>query len=245
MTADAVWEIIWQGAWPEHVDDDPDERDAFYDSLLRTYIQKDIYASGIRRVEDFDRFLAILATRIGQEFSIGEVQKQAGIAAETARSWLNLAEATRVVFLLPPFFENVGKTLIKKPKLYFTDTGFAAWLCRSPSPSALRHAYNAGVFFENFVVMEIVKSWKHNGRRPLFYFYRDTQKNEIDLLIREGETYFPIEIKMTDSPQRRMLDNFGVLKGNSIKRGPGALICTCSEPQYLASNVTALPIWNI
>ena len=150
-----------------------------------------------------------------------------------------------MIYLLPPFYENVGKTLIKKHKLYFTDTGFAAWLCKSPSPQALRKTYNAGAFFENFVVMEIVKSWKHNGKRPLFYFYRDAQRKEIDLLIREGETYYPIEIKTTDSPQRRMLDNFGVLKGETIKRGPGVLICTCPEAQFLASDVTAMPVWDL
>ncbi|WP_297610646.1 ATP-binding protein [uncultured Sutterella sp.] len=245
LTVEEIWNIIWQGSWPEHIHDEPEERDAFYDSLLRTYIEKDAFSSGVRRIEDFDRFLSILATRIGQEFAIGEVQKEAGIAAETARAWLNVAEATGVIYLLPPFYENVGKTLIKKHKLYFTDTGFAAWLCKSPSPQALRKTYNAGAFFENFVVMEIVKSWKHNGKRPLFYFYRDAQRKEIDLLIREGETYYPIEIKTTDSPQRRMLDNFGVLKGETIKRGPGVLICTCPEAQYLASDVTAMPVWDL
>ena len=245
LNPEEVWRIIWQGSWPEVSHDDPDQRDVFFDSLLRTYIEKDVLATGVRRITDFEKFLTVLANRIGQEFAIGEVQKQTGIAAETARDWLNLAVATGVVYLLPPFYENVGKTLIKKPKLYFTDTGLAAWLCRSPSPLALRSAYNAGSFFENFVVMEILKSWKHNGKTALFYFYRDTTKNEIDLLIREGETYYPIEIKSTDSPQRSMLDNFGVLKGHTIKRGPGALVCTCSETKYLTGDVIALPVWNL
>ena len=79
----------------------------------------------------------------------------------------------------------------------------------------------------------------------LFYFYRDTRQNEIDLLIREGDIYYPIEIKSTASPQRKMLDNFGVLKGDTIKRGPGALICTCDEPRYLTSDVVALPVWAL
>ena len=245
LTAEELWKIIWQGSWPEVVHDEPDQRDAFFDSLLRTYIEKDILATGVRRVEDFERFLSVLASRIGQEFAIGEIQKAVGVAAETARDWLNVAVATGVVYLLPPFYENVGKTLIKKSKLYFTDTGLAAWLCQSPSSSALKNAYNAGAFFENFVVMEIVKSWKHNGKKPLFYFYRDTRQNEIDLLIREGDIYYPIEIKSTASPQRKMLDNFGVLKGDTIKRGPGALICTCDEPRYLTSDVVALPVWAL
>lgn len=245
LTQEEIWQIIWQGSWPEVAQDDPDQRDAFFESLLRTFVEKDILAAGVRRILDFEKFITILAARIGQEFAIGEVQKEAGIAAETAREWLNVAVATGVVYMLPPFYENVGKTLIKKSKLYFTDTGFAAWLCQSPGPSALRQAYNAGAFFENFVVMEILKSWRHNGKKALFYFYRDTGKREIDLLIRESETYYPIEIKATDAPNRGMLDNFGVLKGNTVKRGPGALICTCSDARYLTSDVVAMPVWNI
>ncbi len=245
LNQEEIWRIIWQGSWPEVLHDEPDQRDAFFESLLRTFIEKDILATGIRRITDFEKFIMVLASRIGQEFAIGEVQKETGIAAETAREWLNVAVATGIVYLLPPFYENVGKRLIKKPKLYFTDTGLAAWLCQSPSPSALRAMYNAGSFFENFVVMEILKSWRHNGKKALFYFYRDTAKREIDLLIREGETYYPIEIKATDAPNRNMLDNFGVLKADTIKRGPGALVCTCPEARYLTSDVVALPVWDL
>lgn len=245
MTADALWKILWQGMWPDVLHDLPEDRDVFFEGLLRTYLERDVSPTGVRHLDEFEKFLGVLAGRIGQEFALGEVQKEVGIAAETAKDWLNIAVMTGVVYLLPPFYENVGKTLIKKPKLYFTDTGFAAWFTQSPSPEALRKTYNAGAFFENFVVMEIVKSWRHNGRKPLFYFYRDTLKNEIDLLIREGDMYYPIEIKMTESPQRKMLDNFAVLKGNTIKRGPGALICTCPQARYLTSDVVALPVWDI
>lgn len=245
VSAQDIWQMIWQGAWPELVADDADQRDMFFESLLRGYVERDVLATGIRRLADFEKFIAVLAGRIGQEFAIGQVQKQTGIAAETAREWLNIALATGLIYLLPPFFENIGKTLIKKPKLYFTDTGLAAWLTQSPSPQALRAAYNAGAFFENFVVMEIVKSWRHNGKKALFYYYRDTQRNEIDLLIRQGQTYYPIEIKATDTPQRSMLDNFAVLKGHTIQKGPGALICTCAQAHFLTSDVVAMPVWDL
>lgn len=245
MTQEDIWQIIWQGSWPEVSKETPEQRDAFFESLLRTDIEKDVLATGVRRITDFEKFITVLASRIGQEFAIGEVQKDTGIAAETARDWLNIAVSTGIVYLLAPFCEKVGKKLIKKPKLYFTDTGFAAWLCQSPSPQALRSMHNAGSFFENFVVMEILKSWRHNGRKALFYFYRDTSKKDIDLLIREGDTYYPIEIQSTDTPRRSMLDNFGVLKGDSFKRGPGALICTCAKAEYLTRDVVALPIWDI
>lgn len=188
--------------------------------------------------------MTVLASRIDREFIVGEVQQEAGVARETARDWLKVAVATGVVYLLPPFSEDVGKTIIKKPKLYFTDTGFAAWLCRSPSPEALRSTHNAEAFFENFVVMEILKSWRHNGKTAHFSFYRDTQRREIDLLIREGDVYHPIAIESTDTPNRSALKAFDVLQGH-VRRGPGALICTVPRARFLTSDVVALPVWDL
>lgn len=244
VTQDELWRIIWQGAWPEIARSDAKGRDDFFERFLRTLLDRDVFAAGVRRLPEFAKFLSVLAGRIGREFVVGEVQKDAGIARETARDWLDIAVATGVVYLLPAFCEDMGKQLIKKPKLYFTDTGFAAWLCRSPSPEALRNAYNAEAFFENFVVMEILKSWRHNGRTAHFSFYRDTQRREIDLLIREGDVYHPIAIESSDTPNRSTLKAFDVLQGH-VQRGPGALICTVPQARYLASDVVALPVWDL
>lgn len=244
VTQDELWRIIWQGAWPEVVQSDAKGRDGFFERFLQILLDRDVFAAGVRRLPEFAKFLSILAGRIGREFVVGEVQAEAGIARETARDWLDIAVATGVVYLLPAFCEDVGKTLIKKPKLYFTDTGFAAWLCRSPSPAALRSAHNAEAFFENFVVMEILKSWRHNGRTAHFYFYRDAQRREIDLLIRKDDVYHPIAIESSDTPNRSVLKAFDVLQGH-VRRGPGALVCTAPQARYLTSDVIALPVWDL
>lgn len=244
VTLDELWRIIWQGAWPEVVQSDAKGRDGFFERFLQILLDRDVFAAGVRRLPEFAKFLSILAGRIGREFVVGEVQAEAGIARETARDWLDIAVATGVVYLLPAFCEDVGKTLIKKPKLYFTDTGFAAWLCRSPSPAALRSAHNAEAFFENFVVMEILKSWRHNGRTAHFYFYRDAQRREIDLLIRKDDVYHPIAIESSDTPNRSVLKAFDVLQGH-VRRGPGALVCTAPQARYLTSDVIALPVWDL
>ena len=245
QTPEETWRTIWQGSWPEVIDDTPKNRNVFFQSLLQTYIERDVIQTGIRNLKDYRKFLTILASRIGQEFQLNAVAAEVGVAVQTAKQWLSVAESSGLVYLLPPFFENVGKTVIKRPKLFFTDTGFAAWLCNIPSAGALSRAYNCGSFFENFVIIELLKSWIHNGEQPHFYFYRDTRFNEIDLLIFDGVEYHPVEIKTTESPQAGMVKAFDNIKGSHVKRGSGALICLTKEPRYLTSDVIAHSIWDI
>lgn len=240
-----IWQIIWQGSWPEVINDTADNRDLFFNGLLQTYLERDVIQTGVNKLRDFQRFLAVLASRIGQEFQITKVASDVGVAIATAKDWLSIAESSGVIYLLQPFHENIGKTIIKKPKLYFTDTGLAAWLCHIPSAEALRNLYNSGAFFENFVIIELLKSWLHNGKRADFFFYRDAQNNEVDLLIREGTTYHPIEIKMTQHPESSMVKAFDLIKGGSFQRGPGALICLTKETRFLKPDVVAHSILDI
>ncbi len=246
LSADETWKIIWQGSWPEQISMDADERNWFFNGLMHSYLERDVHqTAGVAKLDEFRKFLGILATRIGQEFQIGKVASEAGIAVQTARDWLSTAEASGIIYLLPPFFENIGKVLIKKPKLYFADTGLAAWLADMTTPEALRTSYLNGSFFVNFVLMELRKSWLHNGKWPSFFFYRDSNFNEVDLLIKEGTTYHPVEIKMSEHPDDSMVKAFDCIKGGSFTRGPGAVICLTQERRYLKPDVIAHSIWDI
>lgn len=118
-------------------------------------------------------------------------------------------------------------------------------MCKIPSAETLSKVYNSGSFFEDFVVIELLKSWIHNGEEPHFYYYRDTRFNEIDLLIFDGTHYHSIETKTTESHQASMIKAFDCIKGNTIKRGSGALICMTAKQRYLASDVVAHSIWDI
>ena len=245
-SAEETWRIIWQGSWPEVIGMDADERDWFYNGLMHSYLERDVHlCAGVAKLEDFRRFLGVLVSRIGQEFQIGKAASETGIALQTARDWLSIAEASGIIYLLPPFSENIGKILIKKPKLYFADTGLAAWLADMTSPAALQSSYLNGAFFENFVIMELRKSWVHNGRRASFFFYRDSAFNEVDLLIKEGAEYFPVEIKMSEHPDASMAKAFRLIRGGSFTRGPGAVICLAKSPCFLTPDVTAHSIWDI
>ena len=246
MDTDETWKIIWQGSWPEVISMDADERNWFFNGLMHSYLERDVHqTAGVAKLEDFRKFLGILATRIGQEFQISKVASETGIALQTARDWLSTAEASGIIYLLPPFYENIGKVLVKKPKLYFSDTGLAAWLAEMTTPDALRNSYMNGAFFENFVIMELRKSWLHNGKRASFFFYRDSNFKEVDLLIKEGTQYFPIEIKMSENPDVSMIKAFDNIKGGSFTRGPGAVICLTQNPCYLRPAVVAHSIWDI
>ena len=245
QTPKEIWRTIWQGSWPEVIRATPKKRNLFFQGLLQAHIDRDVVRSGIRNLPGYQKFLTILASRIGRELQLNAVAAEAGVAVQTVKQWLSVAESSGIIYLLPPFSENVGKTVIKRPKLFLTDTGFAAWLCNIPSAEALSRAYNSGSFFENFVIIELLKSWVHNGEQPHFYFYRDTRFNEIDLLIFDGVEYHPVEIKMTESPQASMVKAFDNIKGSQVKRGAGALICLTKEPRYLTSDVIAHSIWDI
>lgn len=239
-----TWETIWQGAWQGISYDSPEGRDTFFNDLVRNRMAGDLIHAGIRHLEKFFSFLTVLASHVGQEFQLNAVAAESDISMPTAKLWLSVARSCGVIYLLEPFPEKIGRPIIKKPKLYFTDTGLAAWLCSIPSPEVLRLTKGES-FFENFVIIEILKSWLHNGRRPLFYHYRDSKFNEINLLIREGTQYHPISIKTTNNPDASMVKVFDNIKGSHFTRGSGALICLTEEPQFLTGDIVAHNIWDI
>ena len=121
--------MIWKGAYPDVIGMSESEHHEFFNHLLHTYIEHDVQHAGVSKLNEFLRFLEILATHIGQELQIGKIAAQANIATQTARQWLSIAEASGVIYLLPAFSETIGKVLIKKPKIYFSDTGLASWVC--------------------------------------------------------------------------------------------------------------------
>lgn len=240
-----IWSLIWQGAYPDVIGMSESERYEFFNHLLHTYIEHDIQHAGVSKINDFQRFLGILATHIGQELQIGKIAAEAGIATQTAREWLSIAEVSGVVYLLPAFYEDIGKVLIKKSKLYFNDTGLACWLCEMTSPQTLRESHLKERLFQNFVIMELRKSWIHNGKRADFYFYRDSNFKEIDLLIKNGNVYHPIAISTAETPEPSLIRTFNSINRGDVVMGPGSVICLTDEPHFIRSDVVAHSIFDI
>ena len=242
-----TWQIIWQGAWPRVIDLDSEMRAWFFDGLMQSYLERDIRTeAGIAKYIEFNRFLRAIASRTGQELRIGTLANEVGVSQNTIKSWLSVAVASGIVYLLPPYYANINKQLTKSPKIYFTDTGLAAYLCGIKSAEALMQYKDAGAFFETFVVMEIVKSWLHNGKRPDIFFYRDSKTGaEVDLLIRDNNVIYPVEVKSSMAPTKQAIKHFDALKSLPETIGRGAVICMTPNSYGVAENVSAHSIWAI
>ncbi|WP_297609785.1 DUF4143 domain-containing protein [uncultured Sutterella sp.] len=241
-----TWKIVFQGGFPEAQSLSGDDRKIFFDKLIDNVIEKDVpQLNSIEKRLAFRHFLRTLAVRSGQVLNCTALAQACGLTIRTTRTWLAIAEASGFIFMLPPFFENIGKRLVKSPKLYFIDTGLLCRLMGIRTPKEAAAHYNAGVIFETFVVMEIVKSWLHNGLTPDFYFYRDSDQNEIDLLIRCQNRFFPVEIKAAETPRISMLKSIRSFRKIKSGCGTAALISLVPEPVPLDANAVSHNIWAI
>lgn len=177
--------------WKEQLD--PVEALANY---LETYVERDIrQLINIRDLSLFQRFLTLSASRVGQLLNMNGLAADAGISHQTARNWMTLLEASFIVFRMPPFFTNIGKRLVKSPKLYFYDVGLAGHLLGLESELHVSRDPLRGNLFENMIVLEALKYRLHRGKRSNLSFYRDSNGNEVDLLVGLGPDFFPVEIK--------------------------------------------------
>lgn len=238
-----VFERIVRGSFPRFVRPEPPPLDAFYGSYLQTYVERDVRALlNITDLAAFRRFLRLAAARVGQLLNFSDLARDTGIAVSTAREWLHLLEATYQVYLLRPHFANLSKRQIKTPKLYFLDTGLLAYLTGWRSAEIASSGAMAGQLFECYVVSELLKSYRHRGREAPIWFFRTKEKQEVDVVIDEDGTLFPIEIKLTASPSRRDARSFRLLERPQAELGRGAVICLTREAFPLGANVEAVPI---
>ena len=217
----------------------------FYGAYVRTYIERDVRElSEIGDTVKFTRFMTAAAASTGQLINIASLARDVGISQPTAERWLSILVASNIVYLLKPYANNITKRAVKTPKLYFLDTGLAAYLTRWNTVDVLKNGAMAGAFFENFVISEIIKSYYNNGIiEPPLYFYRDKDMNEIDLLIEENGTLYPLEMKKHADPQKRDIRAFDLLdRIPGIRRGPGGVICLYDNLITLKDNDRVIPV---
>lgn len=188
--------FLYKGFYPRIYDHDMPPTQALAD-YYATYIERDLrQLIQVKDLSLFDRFVRLCAGRVGQLLNIGSLANDVGIAHTTAREWLTILEASFIVYLLPPYHTTTSKRLIKSPKLYFYDVGLATYLCGVEYETQLQTYPLRGNFFENMIVLEILKHRLHQGRDPNLCFYRDSTGNEVDVLYPVGpDQLVPIEIK--------------------------------------------------
>jgi len=193
-------EWMQRGGYPElHARGLDPER--FYSDYLATYLERDVRSVlGVRSLRDFDRFMRLCAARTGQLVSASSLASDLGVSPNTVKSWLSVLDASNVIHLLEPYFENLGKRLVKSPKLYFLDTGLCCYLLGTRTPRDLAGSPLLGAVFETHVLGQLVRHFANAGRRPELYFYRDHHGREVDFLIPVAGRFALIECKWSESP---------------------------------------------
>jgi len=211
-------DYILNGFFPRLYDQNIAPRD-YFPNYLQTYVERDArQLVNISDLDVFQSFLQLCAGRVGQLFNKTEVGNLAGVDQATVRRWLSILKTGFQVFTLSPHFRNFNKRIVKTPKLYFYDTGMACALLNIKSVEELQNHFARGALFENFIIVEIMKSFFNKGYRPNLYFWRDRSGHEIDLLVDEGDKIYPIEIKAATAVQPQFykgLSFFNTLSGNS------------------------------
>ena len=241
---------IHKGFFPELYETESDLHDwsDYYSSYFQTYIEKDI--KDVLNIKDeaaFIKFMRTVASLTGEMLNLSTIAEICAKDVKTVRAWLSVLESSGLVYLLEPYYNNFNKRLLKTPKLYFLDTGLACWLLGWNTPEQLTNGAMWGHIFESFVFAEILKSYYNDGVViPPLYYYRDKDKNEIDLLIVHGDTIYPVDIKAAGDPTKSMVKAFRCLSGiPGVKAGTGALLCLTKEQLPLTDTVWALPVQMI
>ena len=261
MDINQIYGRIFKGSMPRLYEMDNVDRNDYYESYLETYISRDI--KDLTQIADelaFLNFMGIVAARTATNVNYDTLANEAGISAPTAKQWLSVLVSGGLVALIPPYSNNALKRVIKAPRMYFLDTGLCAYITRWNSAEVLERGSMDGQFFETWVVSEIYKSYLHNGKRPPLYFYRDSNKKEIDLIIVQNGTVNPIEIKKSSAP-KDATRNFSVLapiqeepNGEDIFSGAahlktaigaGAVICMPPDVIPIDKNNWYVPAWLI
>ena len=259
MNVSEVFERIFTGSMPRLYEEPNVNRELYFESYLDTYLSRDI--RDLEQVADetsYMNFIKIVAARTASNVNYEALAQEAGISAPTAKKWLSILVSCGIVALIEPYANNALKRVIKAPRMYFLDTGLCAHLMGWGSAEVLENSAMSGAFFETWVVSEIYKSYLNAGKRPPLYFYRDSNRKEIDLIIYQNGTVYPVEIKKGSAPQNAT-KNFSVLK--PIERevsgefdgaahlktmiGTGAVVCLSSDMIPIDRANWYIPAWIV
>lgn len=242
-----VYGMIVRGGYPE-LHDQPEMRSSkFYSDYVDTYIERDV--SQIINLKDslkFRMFMEYMASITGQELIYDKVSSAIGVSIHTVQSWLGVLVAGGIVRLLQPYFERSNvKRIVKRPKIYFCDTGLACYLARIFDAETLRAGYLNGPMVETFIINEIMKTYSNNTEEAGFYYYRDAQNNEVDFMILRNAELTLIECKAGMTYDHTDVKAFSRLENSDYTVGPSCLMCLTERAYPLKPGVYALPLSSI
>ncbi len=234
-------DYLFTGFYPRIHDKKLPPRD-WLSAYYQTYVERDVRTlTNVGDLETFGRFVRLCAGRTGQVLNLTGLASDCGISHTTARRWISVLEAGFLVALLRPHFRNFGKRLVKRPKLYFLDTGLLCFLLQVQKPAEILHRAERGAIFESFVLSEVYKNYTNRGERPPIYFWRDASGHEVDFLLESGAGEFPIEAKSS----RTVVSDFfkGIHYWREISENPKcpAALVYGGDQAFRRSGVDVLP----
>ncbi len=239
-----VGDAVYYGGYPE-VSLNPDIRNQWLSSYIQTYIERDIrHITSVQDLGLFQTFLSYCASIHGQELNLAKISSQCGVSQPTCKRWISILETTFIIYLLNPYSRNLGKRLVKSPKLYFIDPAIPAYLTRQSSPDSILTGAMGGAFFEGFIISETNKILTAKNSNASLSFFRSNDQTEIDLIIEKDGTIWPIEIKKSSTPTVKFTESlikFRALHHQSQKVGTPKLVCTIDEKRAMPHHVEALP----
>jgi len=225
-----VFHHIWNGGMPQLLYADAEQRDEYFKAYISTYLMRDVAElGGITDTLRFSKFLSACAAILSQQVNYKTLAETSDISQPTAKVWLRLLESLGIVFLLQPYSNNVLRRLAKTPKLYFCDTGLAAFLSMWPTADTIMNGAASGRFFENFIVAGLLKDYAYSQVSAQMTYFRDSNTKEIDLLVERSGVIHPLEIKKSANPTNRDIKKFAVINEVVMEQGCGGIICMCEE----------------
>jgi len=242
-----LWETLLRGFYPELIANPGRDYTLWHSSYLQTYLERDVRS--LRQIGDlsqFQDFLRALAVRSGQLLNITDIARDLGIAVNTIKAWLSILEATFQIYILRPYFANVGKRLVKSPKIYFTDAGVLCHLLRINKADHIASGPSGGAIMETAVLSEIVKTIIHRGVEPQIYFWRTSLGSEVDIIVDTGEKLIPIEVKLSATPRPGMADRIEAFQADLGKKATHGYVVHPGDIHLpLKPKVTAIPFSSL
>lgn len=225
-----VFEHIWRGGMPDVIEADAEQRQEYFNSYIETYLMRDIAEEGgITDTVRFHKFMKACAALTAEQVNYKTLADSAEISQPTAKEWLRLLQGLGVVYLLQPYANNELRRLVKTPKLYFCDTGLCAYLSMWLTRDTLMNGAASGHYFENYVVIELLKNFAYAPSGVNLTYYRDANAKEIDVFVEENGIINPLEIRKSANPDRREVKKYELLDKVKLERGNGGIVCMCEE----------------
>lgn len=239
----ADWDLdtyLYYGFYPRIYHDELNPTES-YRNYLQTYVERDVrMLSHIQDLLTFERFLKLCAGRIGQVLNYDSLASDVGVSAKTIKQWLSILEASYLIKILPPYFENFGKRITKAPKLYFVDVGFAAYLLDLHNPSQISRDPLRGALVENLVMMETVKFYFNRGDIPALFYFRENNGAEIDLLLKRANEFTSFEVKASKTFDSSFLKHLKWFKNLLSERNKEAFLVYDGAPLKTSDNISVI-----